>query len=194
MADEFTFKDIEPCDQGGPLFGALEISLHGQSEMVRDDSFAAPAIRHLLARGSRQRRCRVESAGGAAMKEAKDHRRTSPEGRKLGAFMARIVATEIAALAAEDEPDERCVSCAFRLGTVPNGCFQTQSDVIKAVSENVPFMCHSRRAADGSPDTICWGWFAARRVLMRLNRPLPPTPWEFSPPDEPKPRKEAAPQ
>lgn len=109
----------------------------------------------------------------------KDHKRVSPEGKKIGALMVRIAEPEIAALAQEDEPDERCASCAFRAGTVPNGCFQTQSDVAKAIAENVPFLCHAHKT-----QVICWGWFAARRVVARMERargkPLPPTPWPFS--------------
>lgn len=56
----------------------------------------------------------------------KDHSRVSPEGRAIGAQWVRMVEPIIAHLVAEGEPDERCKSCAFRLGTVPNGCLQTQ--------------------------------------------------------------------
>jgi hypothetical protein len=113
----------------------------------------------------------------------KDHKRVSPEGKRIGALMARIAEREVGSLALQGEPDERCASCAFRVGTVPNGCIQTQSDVIKAVAEDVPFLCHAHRK-----QVICWGWFAARRVVDRMERArgekLPPAPWEFSPPDE----------
>ncbi|MDB5885009.1 MAG: hypothetical protein JWR74_1180 [Polaromonas sp.] len=116
------------------------------------------------------------------------HSRTTLEGRKLGAQFAQVADEECRTLAEKhDEPDERCLSCAFRAGTVPNGCPQTQLDVAKAVFENVPFMCHAHQDAGGSHATICHGWFALRRVVDRrvatMGLQLPPTPYEFSPPD-----------
>jgi hypothetical protein len=120
--------------------------------------------------------------GDQAMKEARDHARVSPEGKKAGATTAMLADKMCARLAAEDEPDERCKTCAFRAGTVPNGCAQTQLDVIKAVNENVPFMCHQK------PRRICHGWYAvsvlARRMEEATGQPLPKCDWEFSPPDE----------
>lgn len=122
----------------------------------------------------------------AKVLEARERNRVTPEGRALGESMVRITEPAIARLADEGEPDERCKSCAFRLGTVPNGCPQTQLDALKAVIEDVPFMCHQADRA-GWP---CHGWFAARVHLNRLARvkgPLPDMqcPWDFSPPDEP---------
>lgn len=124
------------------------------------------------------------------MKEAHDHHRVSPEGKALGAQTARLADAECASLAQKhDEPDERCKTCAFRAGTVPNGCFQTQSDAMKAAIEGVPFMCHSHQDAGGNYDRICHGWFAVRRVVNRARAagaPLPDVvPWEFSPPEAP---------
>lgn len=124
------------------------------------------------------------------MKEAHDHHRVSPEGRATGAVMARLADAECASLANDHgEPDERCKSCAFTSGTVPNGCAQTQLDAVKAVVEGVPFMCHSHQSAAGHYTRICHGWFAVRRVINRARAagaPLPDAaPWDFSPPDEP---------
>ncbi len=118
------------------------------------------------------------------MKEAHDHKRVSPEGRALGEQLVRMTSPAIQALADQGEPDERCKSCAFRLGTVPNGCLQTQADAVKAVIENVPFLCH-QADRDHMP---CHGWFAARwavRQAEKVRGPMPFTkcPWEFSPPD-----------
>lgn len=105
----------------------------------------------------------------------------------MGEVMARLADAECAALAAKDEPDERCKTCAFRAGTVPNGCFQTQSDALKAVVEGVPFMCHHHRSSTGQHTHICHGWFAVRRIVMRKEKAtgqrLAPAPWDFSPPD-----------
>lgn len=122
------------------------------------------------------------------MKEARNHHRVSPEGRKLGVVAARLADAECAALVLDGEEDERCQSCAFRAGTVPNGCLQTQLDVMKAVAEDIPFMCHQHLDQRGRPSKVCHGWFAARRVVDRIEaatgQKMPPAPYEFSPPDE----------
>lgn len=120
------------------------------------------------------------------MKEAHDHKRVTPEGRALGEQMARLTDKAIATLAAEGEADDRCKSCAFRAGTVPNGCPQTQMDALKCVVEGVPFLCHQ---ADRK-ESACHGWYAARIALKRAEKhrgtppPFASCPWEFSPPDE----------
>lgn len=113
-----------------------------------------------------------------------DHKRVTPEGRAAGFNLVRLTEPTIAQLAREGEPDERCKSCAFRLGTVPNGCLQTQLDAMKAVIEDVPFLCH-QADRKGWP---CHGWFAARVAInaaeKRRGTPLKVTcPWDFSPPD-----------
>lgn len=130
--------------------------------------------------------CRVQA--GNAVIEAHDHHRVSPEGKKLGALAAQLADGECATLARDGEDDERCKSCAFRAGTVPNGCLQTQLDVMKAVAEDIPFMCHQHLDARGQPSKVCHGWFAARRVVGRIEaatgQKMPPAPYEFSPPDE----------
>lgn len=120
------------------------------------------------------------------MKEATDKNRVTPEGKALGEQLARITDPAIRALAVEGEPDERCRSCAFRLGTVPNGCPQTQMDAIKCVVEDIPFLCH-QHDRKGWP---CHGWFAARYAILQAERgrgepfPFSACPWPFSPPDE----------
>jgi hypothetical protein len=113
-----------------------------------------------------------------AMKEAHDHQRVSPEGRHIGELTAKVADRCAAKLEAEGEPDERCKTCAFRAGTVPNGCLQTQADAIKAVIEDVPFLCHQNL------NTICHGWFA---IGVQMNGRVGSVPWEFSPPDQPEP-------
>ena len=113
-----------------------------------------------------------------------DHKRVTLEGRAAGEQIVRMTEPAIAALAADGEPDERCKSCAFRIGTVPNGCIQTQLDALKCVVEGVPFCCHQEDRR-GHP---CHGWYAARVAVQRAEkaqgRALAVTcPWEFSPPD-----------
>ena len=115
----------------------------------------------------------------------KDHKRVSPKGRALGLQMASLAGRAVAALAARDgESDERCKSCAFTHGTVPNGCLQTQMDVMKAVIEKTPFNCH-QADRKGWP---CHGWYAVTAVISETETvkgplPVPECPWDFSPPD-----------
>lgn len=119
------------------------------------------------------------------MKEATDHKRVSPEGQAMGRQLARLTYPWIERLAAQGQPDERCKSCAFTPGTVPNGCLQTQMDALKAVVERVPFLCHQY----DRKGMTCHGWFAsqvAMRATEKKKGPAPVTacPWEFSPPDK----------
>lgn len=109
------------------------------------------------------------------MKEAHDHHRVTPEGRAAGEQTARLVEKAIAKLG---EPDERCKTCAFRAGTVPNGCAQTQCDVMKCIIERKPFMCHQ------DPAMPCFGWYAASVALKGAIPAGATVPWEMSPPDE----------
>lgn len=121
------------------------------------------------------------------MASGADHARVSPEGKVLGAITSRLADGECASLERDGESDDRCTSCAFRAGTVPNGCHQTQMDVLKAVAESIPFMCHAHSDDRGRPDKVCHGWFAVRRVADRMEaatgKKLPSAPYEFSPPD-----------
>lgn len=118
------------------------------------------------------------------MKEASDHSRVTPEGRAAGFSTARLVEPAVADLVRQGEPDERCKSCAGTWGTVPNGCQQTQLDFIKAVAENVPFLCHQHNR-HGMP---CHAWYATRVAIKRADKHHGKTlavkaPWDFSPPD-----------
>lgn len=67
----------------------------------------------------------------------------------------------------------RCSTCAFRSGTVPNGCLSTVMDAIKCVMEQVPFMCHESHE-NSEP---CMGWIES--VNLTQGDPIP-IPWEFS--------------
>lgn len=109
-----------------------------------------------------------------------DHNRVTPEGRAMGEQMARLTEPVIQRLAALGEPDARCKTCAFRAGTVPNGCLQTQLDVFKSVMEQIPFGCHT---PGGEPNgKVCHGWYAA--YIATRHAPPTPVPWPMSVPDE----------
>lgn len=113
----------------------------------------------------------------------------TPGGRAAGAQLVRLTEPAVQRLVAAGEPDERCKSCAFRPGTVPNGCPQTQLDALKAVVEGVPFLCH-QADRERMP---CHGWFAARVAILEAEQQRGAKldvvcPWEFSRPDPDGPR------
>ena len=111
----------------------------------------------------------------------RDHKRVSAEGKQIGAMLSNVVTKAAARLALEGDPDERCKSCAFRAGTVPNGCAQTQLDALKAVMEKTPFMCHVNQCSKGKRK-ICYGWCAATWALKGM-QPIDMSWWDYSPPD-----------
>lgn len=83
----------------------------------------------------------------------------TPEGRALGAQLARLADVE-EERQREQFPNAkpRCADCAFRAGTLPNGCPETLMDAIKALAECVPFYCHHAFDNDGSPTRLCAGY------------------------------------
>jgi hypothetical protein len=103
----------------------------------------------------------------------------TPEGSALGAEMARLLAPEIARYRAQypDAPD-LCGSCAFRLGTHPNGCATSLMDALKCLMEHRPFLCHETVDESGDPTAPCIGWVAGRTASP--GRKKSQMPWEFS--------------
>lgn len=124
------------------------------------------------------------------MTDMPDHHRVSAQGRAIGDAMARtaqhgrtrLQAQCLAGINLPGMRDDMCPACACRPGTVPNGCLQTQLDLLKAVVQGDPFLCHAPK--DGR---MCAGWVAAR--AEHVARPLPKQAvelaeaWEYSPPD-----------
>ena len=120
------------------------------------------------------------------------HPRVTPQGQAMGRNTAHMASMgerllKDQGLAAMNLPmlrDDMCKSCAAKSGTVPNGCIQTQLDLLKAAAEGTPFLCHSPH--DGR---MCAGWVRVRAQLVAT--PLPDAVMdllakhEFSPPDEP---------
>lgn len=96
--------------------------------------------------------------------------RPTPEGRELGRCLARFAEQALHELAQTGIPDARCHTCAFRLGTVPNGCPTTLMDALKCVMEHTPFDCHEAA-------TPCFGWLA----MLAASPESPPAqaPWGF---------------
>ena len=60
-------------------------------------------------------------------------------GAEMGSHMARFYEAERAARGLEDQ---RCVDCAFRLGSLPNGAPLTQMSALKCLMEGETFYCH----------------------------------------------------
>jgi hypothetical protein len=122
------------------------------------------------------------------MIEAHDHHRVSPEGRALGEQMAKLydIAKERLTAAGETIPrtpltelTDRCKTCAFRAGTVPNGCAQTQIDISKCAAEGIPFYCHQHQGQ------LCRGWAVTRAGLRDVLPSMAPLTEDtkLSPPD-----------
>jgi len=113
------------------------------------------------------------------VKEAYDHHRVTPEGRALGESMARLYDIAEKRLGDKADPDERCKTCAFRAGTVPNGCAQTQLDINKCAADGIPFYCHQHKGQ------LCHGWVTVRIGLGDLLPPMAGTEHDYplSPPD-----------
>ncbi len=121
----------------------------------------------------------------------KAHNRVSEEGRQLGRLTAAMAdrgraileSQGLSGIALPGLRDEMCASCACRPGTVPNGCLQTQLDLLKTVVEGKPFLCHAPH--DGK---LCAGWAGAR--AEHVARPMPAAvvamteAWNYSPPDD----------
>lgn len=83
----------------------------------------------------------------------------TPEGRELGAQVARLVDIE-AAKQREQFPKmpPGCNECAGTAGTLPNGCAETLMDLIKCATEGVPFWCHKGIGEGEAPRALCRAW------------------------------------
>lgn len=81
----------------------------------------------------------------------------TPEGRALGAELARLCDVEEQRIRERFPNQPRCDDCAARAGTDPNGCSETLMDLLKCVHEAVPFYCH-KRVKDGEPQRLCAGF------------------------------------
>ena len=104
----------------------------------------------------------------------------TPEGRALGVELARLTdAAESEIRATRSGHPERCGTCAFRAGTIPNGCPSTVMDAIKSLVEIRPFFCHEVRQGEERP--LCVGWSMAIAGNDGTPRVAP---WPYSDSDE----------
>ena len=102
--------------------------------------------------------------------------RPTARGRELGKSLAKL-ADKAEASSGKRFPNQvnRCKTCAFRAGTIPNGCEETLMDAIKCVMEGVSFYCHETKGGD---KPLCAGWFQSQGEL--IGKPKLPTPWPFT--------------
>ena len=96
--------------------------------------------------------------------EGKVRNRPTELGREAGKHLARLC----------DDAEAKkmlirpcCTTCAFRAGTIPNGCESTVMDALKCSMEDVRFNCHETHLS-------CAGWLA-----MRSKKPFEVN-WPFS--------------
>ena len=89
--------------------------------------------------------------------------RPSDLGRLLGHELARLTdREEVRVKRTFPQHRERCQTCAFRAGTVPNGCEATLMDAIKCVVEAIPFYCHEQLDREKEPTALCAGYVLAQ--------------------------------
>ena len=90
--------------------------------------------------------------------------RPSVLGRALGAEVARI--TDEAERKISAEHRERCLTCAFRKGTFPNGCESTLVDALDCVFRGIPFYCHEKLDKRSNSLHVCAGYEIAITAKM----------------------------
>lgn len=78
-------------------------------------------------------------------------------GRALGVELARLADSQVAA---NPEIEERCLTCAFREGTMTNSMAPTLMEAVNCVVgiDEADFGCHHGLAADGQPTKLCAGY------------------------------------
>lgn len=82
--------------------------------------------------------------------------RSTVQGREAGAELVRFYHQSLGGA-----KDLRCLDCAARPGTLPNGSESTIMDLLKCIAEGVPFMCHV------DPHDVCAGYAILRSSWIR---------------------------
>jgi hypothetical protein len=101
--------------------------------------------------------------GGNAVSHEKDFDRPSQHGAILGAALSSIAD-------AGDAPHipDRCLTCAFTKGTMPNQCAGTVTQVLDCTVHLAGlFYCH-HGIKDGEPKRVCAGYMAAVEAPYRF--------------------------
>jgi hypothetical protein len=101
-------------------------------------------------------------------------------GKKIGRYLARLTekCEKSLRLGGRIVP-EPCGTCAFRRGTIPNGCEETVSDAMKAVAErDRTFMCHERPNGE-APTKVCGGFAIVTTALALSGAPTKKALWEY---------------
>lgn len=95
-------------------------------------------------------------------------------GREYGENLARFC-DQAEPEVRKEFPDhaKRCKSCAFRAGTIPNGCEPTVMDATKCMLEHKPFYCHETKSAN---PPLCAGWAI---MMFKAGEPME-APWPYS--------------
>ena len=92
---------------------------------------------------------------------AAGRQKPSRHGAALGAALALV-----ADIQARRHPEvsERCRTCAFRKGTIPNQMAGTLVEALRCVTGADPavFACHQSPRIDGLPTELCAGYVLAR--------------------------------
>lgn len=106
--------------------------------------------------------------------KARKQGRIFEESIEAGKHVARLAENAVSRVAAMGDPDERCHTCAFRLGTPANQCADTLADAMKCIIEKTPFYCHDKKRVGH----VCHGWFAA--AVVTKDMPAGKAPFPFS--------------
>lgn len=103
-------------------------------------------------------------------------------GRHLAKMAEDAAPAYRASFAAQGMPvPQRCSTCAFRLGTVPNRCLATVQDALKcAMERKVDFACHDKDAQTPDGRHVCVGWAMVVTKAVLDERPPIPCAWKFS--------------
>lgn len=99
-------------------------------------------------------------------------------GRSLGSQVARLC-DNAEQIIRERFPNmrPRCGTCAFRAGTIPNGCEETLADAIKCVAEKDRlFLCHE--SPKGEEKQPCAGYMTL--IQTTADMPSVEVPWEYA--------------
>lgn len=111
-----------------------------------------------------------------------DNKRISDCGLRIGKVTRSFSEKGQQILDTENEEYNLCKTCAFRKDSVPNGCVQTQMDILKALKEKDSFYCHDTRRKH----EVCDGFFAALLLLTRhphIHNKIPEANYPYSDPD-----------